>query len=163
MLSKETLLSSLSTSLFGRKLFVFESIDSTNTCARTLAEAGMEEGAVVLAEYQTSGRGRHGRTWNAEPGENLLFSVLLRPAIPRTSAGFLTFFAAVSVAQALEEVSESRIECKWPNDLLLNGKKVSGILLENTFEKDRVDYSVIGIGINVNQSSFPNHLIPTAT
>jgi len=163
MLSKESLQSALVTSLFGKRLFFFESLDSTNTCARTLAEAGMDEGAVVVTEFQTSGRGRHGRTWTADAKENLLFSVLLRPPLPKTSAGFLTFFAAVSVARALEEVSGQPMECKWPNDLLLNGRKVCGILLENSFNQELVEYSVIGIGINVNQTAFPGQLAPYAT
>lgn len=163
MLSKEALLEDLQTTLLARKLFFFESIDSTNACAKALAQAGTQQGAVVVAEHQTDGRGRHGRTWRANPGQNLLFSVLLRPSLPRSSAGLLTFFAAVSVARGIEQVCECRIECKWPNDLLLRGRKVCGILLENSIDHDRIEYSVIGVGINVNQSEFDADLNTKAT
>ncbi|MBI2619683.1 MAG: biotin--[acetyl-CoA-carboxylase] ligase [Ignavibacteriales bacterium] len=158
MLSKEDLQKDLHTRVIGRRLFVFESIDSTNACARTLAEAGAEEGSVVIADFQTNGRGRQGRAWKADPNVNLLFSVLLRPELKRGSAGLLTFFAAVSVARAIEKTSGCSIECKWPNDLLLNGKKICGILLENSLEKEALAYSVVGIGLNVNQKNFRDDL-----
>lgn len=158
MISKSLLQERLDTRILGNKLFVFETIDSTNTCARTLAQAGTEEGAVVLAEFQSEGKGRLGRRWQASAGENLLFSVILRPSIPRSSAGFLTFYASVAVARAIDEACGSFIECKWPNDLLLEGKKVCGILLENSIEKDLVECSVIGVGLNVNQTDFPGEL-----
>lgn len=158
MLSKEHILNDLQTDLIGRKLFVFESIDSTNACAKTLAEAGSEEGTVVAADFQTSGRGRLGRAWLAEPNTNLLFSVLLRPPSQKHAAGLLTFYAAVSVARAVESATGLSVECKWPNDLLLSRKKFCGILLENSLEKDRLAYAVIGIGVNVNQRSFDRFL-----
>ncbi len=158
MFSKKKLQKKLGTRVIGRKLFVFDSIDSTNACARTLAEAGTEEGSIVIAEFQTSGRGRQGRTWQAEPNQNLLFSVLLRPQLQQESAGLMTFFAAVSVARAIEKAAGCRIECKWPNDLLLNGKKICGILLENSLEKGSMAYSVVGVGLNVNQKEFAGDL-----
>lgn len=162
MIPKSLLQERLSTRILGNKLFVFETIDSTNTCARTLAQAGTEEGAVVLAEFQSEGKGRLGRRWQANPGENLLFSVILRPSIPRASAGFLTFYASVAVARAIDETCGCSIECKWPNDLLLNGRKVCGILLENSIEQDVVECSVVGVGLNVNQTDFPADLGATA-
>lgn len=162
-LSKETLQSGLDTRLFGSKLFFFESIDSTNACAKTLAQAGSTEGTVVAAEFQTQGRGRHGRPWTARSGENLLFSVILRPSLPRASAGLLTFFAAVSVARGIEKVCDTRVEYKWPNDLLFKGRKTCGILLENSFGDVNVDYSVVGVGINVNQREFDADLGRRAT
>ncbi|MGH2568888.1 MAG: biotin--[acetyl-CoA-carboxylase] ligase [Bacteroidota bacterium] len=163
MYSKEELLNGLRTNVVGSKVFVFESIDSTNTCAKTLAETGMEEGAVVVSDYQTEGKGRFGRSWLSEPGKNLLFSTILRPRLHKEQAGLLTFYAAVSVARALEAVSKLRVECKWPNDLLVNGKKCCGILLENSFGKDRLDHSVVGVGINVNQRDFPDNGLSNAT
>ncbi len=162
-LSKENLQQCLDTTLIGRKLFFFESIDSTNACAKTLAQAGTPDGTVVVTEFQTHGRGRHGRPWTASPGENLLFSVVLRPSISRASAGLLTFFAAVSVARGIEQVCEKPIECKWPNDLLFNGRKTCGILLENSLDNGNVDYAVVGVGINVNQSEFDGDLGRRAT
>lgn len=163
MYSKEELQDGLSTKAVGTKLFVFESIDSTNSCAKTLAEAGMDDGAVVFAEYQSEGRGRLGRSWLAEPGKNLLFSSILRPPISKEQSGMLTFFAAVAVARALESVTSLKTECKWPNDILLNGKKCCGILLENSFGKESLDYSIVGIGINVNQNSFQDDVSAKAT
>lgn len=158
MLSKEHLQEGLQTDIIGRKLFVFESLDSTNACAKTLAEAGGEEGTVVVTEFQTHGRGRQGRSWLAEPSTNLLFSVILRPQLKKENSGLLTFYAAVSVCRAVEEAVKVKVECKWPNDLLLDRKKFCGILLENSLEKDRLGYSVIGVGVNVNQRSFDQFL-----
>lgn len=162
-LSKDTLQRELSTSLFGTKLFFFESIDSTNACAKTLAQAETPEGTVVITEFQSHGRGRHGRPWNARPGENLLFSVVLRPTLARASAGLLTFFAAVSVARGIEHVCGKPLEYKWPNDLLFHGRKTCGILLENSMDGENVDYSVVGVGVNVNQREFGNDLDGRAT
>lgn len=163
MFSKDELTAGLKTRIIGKKLFVFDSIDSTNACAKTLAEAGTEEGSVVISEFQTQGRGRQGRPWKAEPESNLLFSTLLRPRLSKEQAGILTFFAAVSVANAVERLTGQPVECKWPNDLMLNGKKLCGILLENSVQKDSIAYSVIGIGLNVNQKSFDNDLASSAT
>lgn len=158
MLSKEHLQDGLQTDLIGRKIFVFESLDSTNACAKTLAEAGTEEGTVVFADFQTHGRGRQGRSWLAEPNTNLLFSVILRPQLQKENSGLLTFYAAVSVCRAVESAVGISVECKWPNDLLLNRKKFCGILLENSLERDHLGYSIVGMGVNVNQRSFDQFL-----
>ena len=163
MYSKEELQDGLDTKVVGTKLFVFDSIDSTNTCAKALAEAGMEEGSVVFTDFQTNGRGRLGRSWLSEPGKNLLFSCILRPAVSKEQSGMLTFFAATGVARALESITKINVECKWPNDLLLQGKKCCGILLENSFGKEQLEYSVVGIGINVNQHEFQNDVGSKAT
>jgi BirA family biotin operon repressor/biotin-[acetyl-CoA-carboxylase] ligase len=163
MYSKEELQQGLSTRVIGKKIFVFETIDSTNACTKLLGEAGTEEGCVVTADFQTSGRGRHGHSWVANPGENLLFSLLLRPVLSTESAGLLTLYASVAIARAVEKEIGGTIECKWPNDLLLNGKKISGILLENSFQQEALAYSVIGAGINVNQPEFPTELNDRAT
>ena len=154
MVSKEELQRGLKTKTFGRKVFVFDTIDSTNACAKTLAEAGTEEGSVVFADYQTAGRGRMGRSWSGEPGANVLFSIILRPSLPKEKAGFLTFFSAVCVARAVERAIDQPLECKWPNDLILNGRKCCGILLENSIQQDMVECSIVGIGLNVNQENF---------
>lgn len=163
MYSKEELLNGLNAAVLGNKLFLFETIDSTNTCAKTLAEAGMEEGAIILAESQSEGKGRLGRVWISEPGKNLLFSCILRPSLEKEQAGLLTFFAAVAVARALEQSTGLHVECKWPNDLLLNGKKCCGILLESSLSSGKLAYSILGIGVNVNQRDFQNDLCRTAT
>lgn len=163
MFKKKDLLSGLRTSIVGKKFFLFDTIDSTNTCAKALAEAGTEEGFVVVTEYQTSGKGRLGRSWKADPEKNLLFSVLLRPKVRKESSGLLTFYAAMAVARAVESLTGSKVECKWPNDLLINGKKICGILIENALENEHIEYSVVGIGLNVNQKSFAKEIGHKAT
>lgn len=163
MLSKEDILRDLRTERFGRTVLVFDTIDSTNACAKALAEAGATEGTLVLAEHQTAGRGRLGRTWSDASGENLLCSIIVRPSIPQSRAPLLTFFAATAVAEAVHRSAGLTVECKWPNDLLLNGRKFCGILLESAFFRDRSPYAVIGMGINVNQRLFPSDLKDRAT
>ncbi len=163
MYSKEELQSGLNTLIFGKKIFTYESIDSTNLCAKTLAGSGAEEGTVIITEFQTAGRGRLGRTWQAEAEKNLLFSVIIRPKLEINKIGLLPFFAAVGVAQALETVTGIRFECKWPNDVLLNEKKCCGILLESSFQNNVLDYAVIGIGVNVNQKAFDVEIKERAT
>ena len=163
MLSKEEITGGLSTAIVGKKLFFFESIDSTNSCARALGDAGTAEGAVVVAEHQTSGRGRLGRTWLADPGTSLLFSVLLRPSITLETAGLLTLYASAAIARAVERCVGLSVECKWPNDLLLQGRKFCGILIENSFQQSGLAYSVIGAGINVHQAEFPPEIADRAT
>jgi BirA family biotin operon repressor/biotin-[acetyl-CoA-carboxylase] ligase len=162
-LTKEYLLDALPTQLFGRKLYAFERIDSTNNCARTLADVGAEEGTVVVAEFQTEGRGRLGRSWAAEPRSNLLFSVLIRPSLSLEQAGILPFYAAVAIARAVEPLVHQRVECKWPNDLLLGGKKFCGILVESTTQEGRLGHAILGIGLNVNQRAFPDTIANRAT
>jgi BirA family biotin operon repressor/biotin-[acetyl-CoA-carboxylase] ligase len=163
MYSKDELQRGLNTHTFGRELFVYDSIDSTNTCAKALASTHAEEGTVVITEYQTAGRGRLGRTWLAESGSSLLFSVIIRPTIDLNKIGLLPIFAAASVALAVEAASGISCECKWPNDVLMNGKKCCGILIESAFQHHVLDYAIIGIGLNVNQKSFSEELADKAT
>jgi len=161
--SKEELSEGLNTKIVGKKIFVFDSIDSTNACARTLGDAGADEGAVVIADFQTNGRGRMGRAWQAEPDLSLLFSVLLRPPISIERSGLLTLYASIALARAAEKAIGEEVECKWPNDLLLRGKKFCGILLENSFQQGELSYAVIGAGVNVNQNPLPPELSDRAT
>lgn len=132
-------------------------VDSTMRVARELAEAGAEHGAAVLAEVQTAGRGRRGRVWASEPGQNLLLSVVLRPRGPLLDAPLLTLGAAAALAEALG------LRVKWPNDLVAeDGRKVGGLLAEMDTDGVRVRWVVLGLGLNVNQTDFgPN--LPTAT
>jgi BirA family biotin operon repressor/biotin-[acetyl-CoA-carboxylase] ligase len=148
---------------FGSKIFTFETIDSTNNCAKALAACWAEEGTLVLAEQQTAGRGRLGRTWQANPNENLIFSIILRPELPAEAVNLLPLYAAVALAEAIEKETGLRIECKWPNDLLIGGKKTAGILLEGSLKENAVEYVVLGIGLNVNQTAFPPELGERAT
>ncbi len=118
----------------------------------------------MVADEQTAGRGRFGRNWEAEPQTNLLFSLLLRPHFLEQDEIFiLTFAAAVSVTEAIEAIACVRPQLKWPNDVLLDGKKVSGILLESSFDSNRLSHVVLGIGLNVNQRKFPPAIYDVAT
>jgi BirA family biotin operon repressor/biotin-[acetyl-CoA-carboxylase] ligase len=141
----------------------FDEVPSTNSLLKDMADNGALEGLVVLAHHQTGGRGRLGRTWNDEPGTNLLFSVLLRPPIAPERFPLLAFYACLAVAEAISSHTGIRVDAKWPNDLLLDGKKVCGILLESSQDVARSPYAIIGVGLNVNQRGFPSDLQDLAT
>lgn len=136
--------------LFGREIHYLTEVGSTNETARSLAEEGAPEGTIVLAEIQTGGRGRLGRMWVSPFGKGIWMSLILRPPIAPPAAPHLTLAAAVAVARAVREVTGLPAGIKWPNDLLVNGRKVCGILTEMKAEVDAVHYIVVGIGINVN-------------
>ncbi|MBF0143186.1 MAG: biotin--[acetyl-CoA-carboxylase] ligase [Magnetococcales bacterium] len=142
-----------------------ESTGSTNTEASRLAEAGAEEGSLVVADQQIAGRGRLGRLWVSPAGLNLYFSMVLRPAIPPGQASQLTLLAGVALAEVLGQVGGEEVCLKWPNDLLVGGLKVAGVLTEMAVRGDRVRHVVLGIGINVNGDGrhFPPELLPIAT
>jgi BirA family biotin operon repressor/biotin-[acetyl-CoA-carboxylase] ligase len=162
-MTEETLRHGIKARHFGRKVYTFETIDSTNNCAKALAGCFAQEGTVVIAEQQTAGRGRLGRVWEARPNENLTFSVILRPSLSPEAVNLLPLYAAVAVAAAIEKTTGLRVQCKWPNDLLIEGKKFAGILLEGSLKQNSVEYVVIGIGINVNQTEFAPALAGKAT
>jgi BirA family transcriptional regulator, biotin operon repressor / biotin---[acetyl-CoA-carboxylase] ligase len=155
--------SSLTTKKFGNRLYLLETVDSTNNYAKTLTLGEFDEGTVVIAEHQTAGRGRHDHVWFAESGKNLTFSVLLKPRIAPRLTGIISIYAGLAVVQAVEELYSLQLECKWPNDILLNRKKLCGILSEGVFQGERLNGVVIGIGMNVNQVAFPPSLEHTAT
>ncbi len=163
MLSPEILGNGLQTKTFGKKVYSFETIDSTNSCARALAACWAEEGTVVFAESQTAGRGRLGRSWSALPGENLTFSIILRPQIPADAMNLLSLLVAVGIARGIEQHTGIRVFCKWPNDILHSGRKLAGILLEGSLAGDRVESVIAGIGLNVNQEQFSDVLKSRAT
>ncbi len=149
--------------LFGKQVYHFFKTDSTNRVAMELGFAGEPEGAVVLAEEQTAGRGRAGRTWHSERGAGLYVTLLLRPRLSPVQAPLLTMLAGLSAHSAVEAQTGLTAELKWPNDLLLNGKKFGGILTEMHAEPNAVRFVIVGIGINVNQEKFPGELAATAT
>ncbi len=135
------------------KNFVFrDTVESTNTLARELAEMGEPEITVVWAEAQTQGRGRQGRKWFSEPHQNILMSLILRPKIPPERV-FLNIMAlSLAGILAIESIAQLKPRLKWPNDILLNGKKIGGILTEYSLKKNQIDYVISGIGLNVNWS-----------
>ncbi len=163
MLTEKTLRKGLKTRTFGYKIYTFDTIDSTNNCAKAVAGVGAHEGTVVIAEEQKAGKGRMGRSWYSSPLENLTFSIVLRPQLNNEGFNLLSLYAAVGVAEAIERVTQLRVDCKWPNDLLINGKKVAGILIEGSFKDNTSEFVVLGIGINVNQLVFPPDLAEKAT
>lgn len=155
----------LKTQFIGKELHYEESVPSTQKIAHVLAQDGATEGTVVVADEQISGRGRMNREWHSPKGTGIWMSVILRPQIPILKAPQLTLLTAVAIVQAIEAVTHLSPQIKWPNDILINGKKVTGILTELQAEADRIQSVIIGIGINVNQtvSDFPMELQRTAT
>jgi BirA family biotin operon repressor/biotin-[acetyl-CoA-carboxylase] ligase len=140
----------LATKILGREIISYKRIGSTNAAAYELAQKGLKEGAVVLAEEQTKGRGRLGRSWASPYRCGIYLSCILRPEMSLGEVPKLTIAASVSVAKAIRELTGLQAVIKWPNDILLDSKKVCGILLEMMAEQDRLGFVVVGIGVNVN-------------
>lgn len=147
----------------GQEIVCFTETDSTNVRARKLGENGAAHGTLVVAEQQTAGRGRRGRGWESPAGSSIYMSLLLRPEFLPNKAPMLTIVMAYSVATALREQTGLDFRIKWPNDIVLNGKKVVGILTEMSTEIEYINHVVIGVGINVNTEAFPEEICATAT
>jgi len=141
----------------------FATVDSTNNKAKQMAESGGEAGTLIIAEEQSAGRGRRGRGWESEPGVGIWMTLLLRPEIPPVKASGLTLLAALALTKAIQRVCGIASYIKWPNDVVIGGKKICGILTEMNAEKDVIRYVAVGIGINVNNSFFPEKIQETAT
>lgn len=142
----------LQTKRLGQKVSYFASVPSTQAIAHELAQAGEPEGHVVVADEQTSGRGRLGRNWSSAAGTSISMSLLLRPTLAPENVPPLTLVAAVAVTRAIEKVTGLDADIKWPNDILLNGKKIVGILTEMQSEPGLANVVILGIGINANQT-----------
>ena len=160
----EKILNGLQTDFMGQKIHYFTKVASTNDIAKKFAVKGAKEGTVIIAETQSRGKGRFGRRW-ASPKGGIYFSIILRPKVSPQDALKLTFMAAVAVAKAIKKMFILSAEVKWPNDVLINGKKVCGILTEMSTRDDVVDFVVVGIGINanVNVDLFPEDLRSAVT
>src|SRR6202047_5161050 len=148
---------------FARRIHHYFKSDSTNSVAMQLGERGEPHGAIVLAEEQTAGRGRAGRKWISEKSAGISCSILLRPPIPPAHAPLLTLGAGLAARDAAAEELTVLPDIRWPNDLLVRGRKFCGILTEMHAEPDRMHYAVVGIGMNVNQTKMPAELGDTAT
>ncbi|MCI0403198.1 MAG: biotin--[acetyl-CoA-carboxylase] ligase, partial [Acidobacteria bacterium] len=148
---------------FARRIHHFFRIDSTNNAALALAAAGEPHGALVLAEEQTAGRGRLGRSWYSEKASGIYLSLILRPQLAVQQAPLLTLVAGLAARDAVVEATGLEVDIRWPNDLLVNGKKFCGILTEMQAEGDRVRFVVVGIGVNVNHTRIPAELEGIAT
>lgn len=133
------------------ELHVFETVGSTNDVARQLASAGAREGTTVLADQQTRGRGRRGRVWRSDPRQSLILSMIARPGAPGTES-ILSLRLGLAVARAIEGLTTLAVGIKWPNDLMIHGRKVGGVLCEGTVDGDQLAFVVAGAGLNVLQA-----------
>ncbi|MGE5575652.1 MAG: biotin--[acetyl-CoA-carboxylase] ligase [Syntrophothermus sp.] len=141
----------LHTKIIGREIHYFPEIDSTNVRAKALAKTGVPDGTIVIAETQTAGRGRRGRSWESPPGLGLWMTVVLRPQVPLQQTASFTLLAALAVVRVIKSVCDLSPRIKWPNDVLIGGRKVCGILAEASGELEMLEYLLVGIGLNVNQ------------
>lgn len=153
ILSKAEISSRMDTEWIAKEVIYYDETDSTNIRIRRLAEEGADEGILAVADKQTAGRGRRGRTWLSPAGKNIYMSLLLRPDVEPRAAAMLNLVMGLAVAQAIEEIAGLKADIKWPNDVVVNGKKVTGILTEMDMEADYIRNVIIGIGINTNQAS----------
>lgn len=152
----------LDTKWFGNKIYYFEEIDSTNNEIKRNADQE-DEGLLAIAEKQTAGKGRRGRTWESPSGTGIWMSFLLKPHMGPDKISMVTLVAALACAKAITEVTGLDARIKWPNDIVINGKKIVGILTEMSAEIDYINYVVVGIGINANTEFFPEEIAETAS
>jgi len=164
-LNQEKLKQSLDGKFIGHQLYYYEEIGSTNDEAFRLGLSGVPEGTVLIANSQHAGKGRMQRVWHSPAGSNIYTSIILRPQITPASTPQISILAGVAVAEVLENYCPDRIKLKWPNDVLIDGKKVCGILSQVKTTASEVDFIVLGIGINVNisYSQFPKEICNLAT
>jgi BirA family biotin operon repressor/biotin-[acetyl-CoA-carboxylase] ligase len=155
----------LKTKAMGRHVYAHRSVKSTNDIAAKLAESGAADGSIVVSEEQTKGRGRLGRQWHSPPGVGIYVSIILRPDFGPQKAPAISIMTAVALADTFSLHCPGQVRIKWPNDVLLSGKKAAGILTELSAEKGQVNHIIIGVGMNVNQRSgdLPAELLRTAT
>lgn len=165
LITSDKIRARLDTKRFGRKIYAFWQVSSTNRFAAKAAARGEPEGTLVIAEMQTRGKGRLKRSWDSQFGKGLWFSVILRPSFSYAKAGLFPFLAGISVVQAIENSTGLKPEFKWPNDLLFNNKKFCGILSEVEFIHYKINYIILGVGINIfhKTNDFPNILSQSAT
>jgi len=149
--------------MFAGKVHHFFRVGSTNVAGMAAAAQGEAEGSVFIAEEQTSGRGRGGHSWESQASVGVYSSLIFRPRLAPADALLLSLMAGLAVSEAIESVTTIRPDLRWPNDVLMNGRKFCGILTELNAEVSRVRYAVVGIGINVNQETFPAELHSSAT
>lgn len=163
VLSKEEIESRMDTQLFGRSVEYYTEVDSTNTYGKRLAEDNGTHGTLVVAEKQSTGKGRRGRYWDSPKGTGIWMTLILKPNFNPQKASMLTLVAGLGVAQAINKLYHLPCQIKWPNDIVIHGKKVCGILTEISTEIDAVNHIVVGIGINANTHEFPADIEDMAT
>lgn len=162
-ISKQEIVSRLQTNWIGREVVFLEETGSTNVEAKMFADQGAVHGTLVVADSQSSGKGRRGRNWHSPKGSAIAMSLILKPELEPEKACMLTLLQAMAVAKALEDVCGIKPQIKWPNDILVNEKKVCGILTEMNLDKTKISSIVVGCGINVNQDDFPEEIADIAT
>ncbi len=154
--------SRMTTRWAGHPVLFYPTVDSTNLQAKLAAENGAAEGTLVVADMQTTGRGRLGRSWSSPSGKNVYFTLILRPEFMPDKASMLTLVMALAASEGIRETCGLRAEIKWPNDLVLDGRKVCGMLTEMSVEREYIHYVVIGVGINVELQEFPAGMTATS-
>ncbi|HEX3022535.1 MAG TPA: biotin--[acetyl-CoA-carboxylase] ligase [Lachnospiraceae bacterium] len=155
VITKEAILSKVDTRRIARKVKFFDEVGSTNTVAKQFAEEQDSDGLLIVAEQQTQGKGRRGRNWDSPKGTGIFMSLILKPVLEPSNASMLTLVAALAVNEGIRKYTGLESFIKWPNDIVVNGKKVCGILTEMSTEVDYINHIVVGIGINVNMRDFP--------
>lgn len=163
VMSSAEIESLLETAWAGRDVLYLDETDSTNVQAKKLGEAEGKHGTLIVSDRQTAGKGRRGRGWDSPSGASIYMSILLRPDILPDKAPMLTLVMALAVVRAVREITGEEAGIKWPNDIVLNKKKICGILTEMSAEIDYINHVVIGVGINVNTEDFPEEIKKTAT
>lgn len=170
IITAEEIKSILRTKEIGKEVLYYDMVDSTNTKAKQLAEQENTHGLLVIAEQQEMGKGRRGKKWNSQKGTGIWMSLIIKPKIKPVAASMLTLVAALAVTKAIRQMGEQKenrnnleAKIKWPNDIVVNGKKVCGILTEMSSELDYINHVVIGIGINANIEKFPDEINHMAT
>ena len=161
--NKAAIEAALKTKKMGRPLYFYPETDTTNDRIRELALEGAAEGTLAVAEMQTAARGRRGRAWQAPADSGIWMSLLLRPDIPPAQASVLTLLTGIALTEAIGDVTGMEVGIKWPNDILLNGKKLVGILTEMDCDMEKIHSVTVGMGINVNTKEFPEDLKDIAT
>ena len=163
LMTEAEIKSLMHTEWVAKEVLHFDTIDSTNTKAQELAEKGYPSGTLVVADKQESGKGRRGRSWVSPSGTGIFMTLMIKPDINPNNASMLTLVAALAVAKAITSVTGEEALIKWPNDIVVNGKKVCGILTEMNAQFDYINHIVVGIGINVHNESFPEEISQMAS
>jgi BirA family biotin operon repressor/biotin-[acetyl-CoA-carboxylase] ligase len=163
LMTEAEIKSLMHTDWVAKEVLYFDTIDSTNTKAQELAEKGYQSGTLVVADKQESGKGRRGRSWVSPSGTGIFMTLMIKPDINPNNASMLTLVAALAVAKAITSVTGEEAMIKWPNDIVVNGKKVCGILTEMNAQFDYINHIVVGIGINVHNESFPEEISQMAS
>lgn len=163
LMTEAEIKSLMHTEWVAKEVLYLDTIDSTNTKAQELAEKGYPSGTLVVADKQESGKGRRGRSWVSPSGTGIFMTLMIKPDINPNNASMLTLVAALAVAKAITSVTGEEAMIKWPNDIVVNGKKVCGILTEMNAQFDYINNIVVGVGINVHNESFPEEISQMAS